>query len=717
MKCLFTLLAALLLASAPLRAEQIFVLFDGTCGDRVLYEQAIAQQPRLDYYAYHFPLVGGDRLMLETGAEGATVQSFLPQNTVYCGDPRLSVELAARVNGGVDRVFVLLPTANNQFLIQPVVMAAVFQRQGERFSYTSPLTSYQFDAENGIIGENLAMNTPGAKVYFEGRDLSPCAGYFMFRQLNPSSSYPVIDYRIAPEIGLVERRLGSDGKTTSGGVITAKTVNGVALADYLASVCGSPMVATTGQNPSAAPLAYSNQPVYTPPSMAVSVTPQPESSAYSAPAPAPIPLTHTVAKGETLYAISRNYATTVDAIKAQNGLTSNTLFPGQQLTVMSQPSAAPTVQAAPTALASNQPAASAPVALANPGAPQPTPYNTTAVAAPQAYGSTTMARSGEAVYGEGLHTVQPGETVASLALKYGYTSAKFREMNELGPNDVVKVGERLKTSDCNCPTPEAVPAPQAYGNAPATTTPQPYATPQAYGNAPATTTPQPYATPQAYGNAPATTTPQPYATPQAYGNAPATTTPQPYATPQAYGSVQGAPVTASGATTPAYRAPQGYQAPALAAETNPMTISNDPNFGQPVANPAAAPTATMGTLESRGNTDARPVNNPSTYGAYPAPLPSAAPAAAPPAYGNPPAAPTTYGSTPASPNTYGTPVGANVNYGSSTQPSNRSFHLVQEGESLYSIARRYNITTDELRTLNGLKAGDVIVPFQKLYVN
>lgn len=43
--------------------------------------------------------------------------------------------------------------------------------------------------------------------------------------------------------------------------------------------------------------------------------------------------THMVAKGDTLYNISRRYNLTVDRLKALNGLTSNTIFIGQQLRV------------------------------------------------------------------------------------------------------------------------------------------------------------------------------------------------------------------------------------------------------------------------------------------------------------------------------------------------------------------------------------------------
>ncbi|MEM9931275.1 MAG: LysM peptidoglycan-binding domain-containing protein, partial [Bacteroidota bacterium] len=512
------------------------------------------------FYAYHFGFQGGDRLVLETGAEGTTVQNYLPQGYLYCGDPRLNLELANRVNGGVDRVFLLLPTANNQYIIQPVVMAAVLQRQGASFTYSSPLSGFQFDTQNGIIGENLAYENEGARVFFEGRENNACSGNYLFRQLKPGAAYPVIDYKLIPELGVYERRLGSDGISTSGGVIVAQEVNGIPVVNWLAGICA----ATTAQagnpapnviTPNQGPATYSTQAPVPQPYQG----PQPESVAYAQENPAPevqtATLTHAVAKGETLYGISRKYGTSVDAIKAQNGLTSNTVFPGQQLAVTSSvappaptpnaiPNTAPLAPTVPTT-----PYNAGPVATANPGAAQPTPYNME-VAAPQAYGST--ARGGQAaVYGEDVHIVQPGETVASIALKYGYTSAKFREMNDLGPKDIAQVGAQLKTSNCNCPVtapaPATTAAPEAYGN------PQSPA-PQAYGQ------PAP-ATPQAYSPTTPAASPQPYGAASA-----ATTTPQAYRTPEGYKAPQTSPVPA--ATTP--------QAPA------PTLITNNPNFGQVV---------------------------------------------------------------------------------------------------------------------------------------
>ena len=47
----------------------------------------------------------------------------------------------------------------------------------------------------------------------------------------------------------------------------------------------------------------------------------------------------------------------------------------------------------------------------------------------------------------------------------------------------------------------------------------------------------------------------------------------------------------------------------------------------------------------------------------------------------------------------------------------RQVHLVREGESLYRISQLYGLTVERLRQLNNLSANDVIIPYQRLYVN
>ena len=47
----------------------------------------------------------------------------------------------------------------------------------------------------------------------------------------------------------------------------------------------------------------------------------------------------------------------------------------------------------------------------------------------------------------------------------------------------------------------------------------------------------------------------------------------------------------------------------------------------------------------------------------------------------------------------------------------RSFYVVREGDTLYSIARNYGMTVERLRDINNLGGSEVIIPYQKLYLN
>lgn len=626
MKNLSTFLLLFCLSISGLSAQQVFVLYEPGCMLRVQYEHVIARQPRMDYFAYQVPLADGNKIILETGVEGNVRQNYLPPDYMRCNDPRLNAELVEGINGNTTKVFMLVPDGND-YLIQPVTMGAVFARQNNLITYVSPLASFQFDTRNVIIGENLAYNNPNAKVFFEGRESNNCTGAFLVRQLMPRNAYPVIDYRIIPEIGVVERRLGSDGESTIGGVTVARSLNGQPIDQYIAEFCNtSPSVATTNPNVYGQPVATTTPATYggvptTPPAAftGTAVTPTPaNNTAASATAPSAEEVeTHKVVKGETLYGLSRRYGVRVDQLKEWNNLRSNTINVGQELRVN-----APGVVAA--------------------GSPVPTAVPTTmsrGPATPQPYQNPATSPSTPA---EQQHIVQPGETVASIALKYGYTEAKFREINGLGTNEFIRIGQRLQTDDCNCPP----------------------------------------------GGGSATTP----AGPTAYGTG--VVSPQNYVAPSTPG---GTPV---GPTSSGYRAPTGYQ------PTSPSTVVNPNTYSPQTYNNRTTTTQPRGSSLSINN-------DPSGFSPNSAVIPQVYQAPSPQSMSSLESSgtPRIGGGTIGAPTTYGSPV-------SNAQPAaTRAVHVVQEGESLYGIAQRYALTVDQLRQLNGLSRADIIIPFQRLYIN
>jgi len=47
----------------------------------------------------------------------------------------------------------------------------------------------------------------------------------------------------------------------------------------------------------------------------------------------------------------------------------------------------------------------------------------------------------------------------------------------------------------------------------------------------------------------------------------------------------------------------------------------------------------------------------------------------------------------------------------------RRVHIVKDNETMYSISRQYNLTVEQLRSLNNMEASEVIIPFQRLYID
>lgn len=148
---------------------------------------------------------------------------------------------------------------------------------------------------------------------------------------------------------------------------------------------------------------------------------------------------HAVARGESLSSIAAQYQTTVTRLRWRNGLKSNALTSGQQViipgrnvsdalpTPAPQPTAPATVDAEPKPLP-------APTELPSTTEPAPT---TTAATLPEKIDTAAqeaMARSGD--YLELIHTVQAGETVASIATAKASSQGAIRWLNDLGAQEV-----------------------------------------------------------------------------------------------------------------------------------------------------------------------------------------------------------------------------------------------------------------------------------------
>jgi LysM repeat protein len=133
----------------------------------------------------------------------------------------------------------------------------------------------------------------------------------------------------------------------------------------------------------------------------------PPSDVSPTPNPGGAPSTYTVQRGDWFYAIARKSGVTVEALQAANpGVNPNLLFPGQVLNI---PGAGPT--------------------------PQPSATNTPATGGATPTGTTGGKPS--------RYTVQPGDTLYSIAIRFNTTIYGLQIANHLASPHFIYPGQVL----------------------------------------------------------------------------------------------------------------------------------------------------------------------------------------------------------------------------------------------------------------------------------
>ncbi len=215
--------------------------------------------------------------------------------------------------------------------------------------------------------------------------------------------------------------------------------------------------------------------------------------------------TYTVVRGDTLYSIARRFDTTVDRLVALNGLTNpSMLVVGQVLIVPLQTTAQPTTAPTVTPTLTTQPAT--PVSTTPPGTAL-TPIVPSATATPTRIPATATLTVTPTPSPQGplTYTVQPGDTLYRIALRFGTSVQQIALLNNLANWDLIYPGQVLILRPGATPT--AVPATSTATRQPtATVTVPPTATLTATPVKTATPTP---ATPTATRDPNAILTPTP----------------------------------------------------------------------------------------------------------------------------------------------------------------------------------------------------------------
>ena len=448
----------LFLIPASSWAGNLYILYDGSCMDRLEYSFENSSENK-DYIVYHVNLNKSEKVILEVGIESTSNQNYLPAQVIKCNNAIFDQKLVQAINNQIDKVYLIRKKGRKKYAVTPVSLAAYYKTDKEIIEYDSPKYKFKFDLLRGAVGEDLNYVDPYSEIFFEGKLDYQCTGAYLFRQISDYNNNPHTDIVFVPEIGVIEERSGRDIDDAFNNALRLQTINNSDIDQYFDILCGTEqgadgfVLTERGSDPDEFDI--DDEPDNTAP--VFNAVPQAQ--------------THIVQKGETLYGISKQYGIKVEQLRAWNNLgNSNLIKPGQQLFVSANTGSSSSVNNSPVMIERTQRPTFNPninrgtstsqgriitttgTRITGTSVPANDEFRsrsvTTAVPAPFDSRTGRINTNDAAKY----HIVKAGETMASIALTYGYTTSKLREINGMTSNAVPLIGERLLVSDCDCPS-------------------------------------------------------------------------------------------------------------------------------------------------------------------------------------------------------------------------------------------------------------------------
>jgi LysM repeat protein len=357
-------------------------------------------------------MAGNKKAIFDVGQENAKWVKELPGKVINCADLPIDKSLVQQINDEKVKLYIVQESPTH-YNVSQVDKASFYQVFGNSIEFLASDADFVLHTDKLVSDVNLARPTSKMQVYLDGTLRMQCATAYILKKKESYSSENYKEYVLLPETGIVEKRsVANTGNTPDANALKLEKINKEDFKDVLSTICDK-IQAALFDGGAAVPESYGNTSAVQPSGAAL-----PTSYAGDPCAPSTIDGIHVVQKGETMYSISKRYGVTLDQLRAWNQLeNTNVISLCQKLFVKA-----------------------------------PAGGSTTNANVPNEKGGAAAGNQGYWVTAPEVHVVKAAETVASLANAYGYTEDRFRKMNGLGPTEGIAVGQRLRTSDCVCPT-------------------------------------------------------------------------------------------------------------------------------------------------------------------------------------------------------------------------------------------------------------------------
>jgi LysM repeat protein len=231
---LSALLSFFVFVSALNAQSPLYIMFDPSCTNQLEYQYTYTGQNLLMY-----SIAKGDNelyFFLVGAPTDPTPTANPPKGTVACQNVPINTGVMDAINAG-GKVASFVFRQQNGYITMPVQSGGYVLRSGTSFAFRSPNYDFAMDTLNIDYARNLSQPGVASPVYLTGRRDMDCLDLYAFRLEPISPESPRADVEVIPGIGIISDRTGRNGVEMEQNVYRLMKINGMSLDDYIYAYC------------------------------------------------------------------------------------------------------------------------------------------------------------------------------------------------------------------------------------------------------------------------------------------------------------------------------------------------------------------------------------------------------------------------------------------------------------------------------------------------
>ena len=465
---LFSTLVVVMTTFQMASAQDIYIRYDADCVEKLEY-RFVEQNNGVAYTAYKINKNNVENVYFETGVEVPQIRKSAPAKMIGCNGIDLSKADVQAINKGRRKAFIV-KKLDSGWAFLSVGSAAYMSFADNIITYTDATSDFQADLRTAAADNDLSLDkseeNAKAAVFYIGEMTACNFTAYQFKKTPRQTCKEDATIAILPGLGLIQDfatggqrfELVAINNTDVCGYYSTPTTPTPVISEpqpdvpqtyNIVAQAQQPQLGVTYDNATQAQqsqldVTYDNAPQTTPPQyeMADSDVSRADDLAGSdiasksmeaEPACLTIPTEgeHVVQQGESLYGIARRYGLTVSSLREWNGITDDMIYPCSPLKVIPPP----TIAAAQSVEVIEAPAS------------QPSLEEKRQSDIPQSYATVVKPKSlpkpapvkvnCNVEAGEGEHIVMQGESLYGIARTYNLTVADLRTWNGLREDKIM----------------------------------------------------------------------------------------------------------------------------------------------------------------------------------------------------------------------------------------------------------------------------------------